>query len=29
MGLMVIIGNEVFFQDTYPPYKLIKFANLD
>jgi len=29
MGLMVIIGNEVFFQDTYPPYKLIKFANRD
>ena len=29
MGLMVIIGNEVFFQDTYPPYKLTKFANRD
>ena len=29
MGLMIIIGNEVFFQDTYPPYKLIKFANRD
>ena len=29
MGLMIIIGNEVFFQDTYPPYKLTKFANRD